>query len=409
MAVIPEILNKTSVDEIFRQVEIDEALWFLSNFPSKTHPEEIISWLIYVGDKGMAPVIRRGTQSPNWKGDGLYEMMMRGALISEKIDFSEEDINKCQAKDPLRKQAAEYVILEKTEELANRNNRRTDWLASQIFFNNGIVSYRDKFGTVWNLDYQIPESHVVPDLGVNREWGTGSARTPLQDIKDMKRRIKLDSGGKVTKMFVNSRTITNRLFADEKIQALLQNNAFSVGPNLLTQTNEALSRYLDNTEIVEYDEYIPYSMNLVSRIDASNYIVDEPYILKPGTEVKFMRTDDTGLKLFQEELNVIANVNVVNGQITLETPLIKTFDQRDDKIRAIIPFLPDDRVVLFAEKAGGKKVMSWIDAPVGIPTKYGLQSKTWINTDPDVVFTRAQRLGLWALYNNQCFGVIDVG
>lgn len=405
---IPEILNKTSVDEIFSQVEIDESFWFTKNFgPSKNHPEQILSWLVYVGDKGMAPVISRGAQSPVFKGDGLYEMLMRGAMVSEKTYFTEEEINATLSKDPLRREAAEFVIVERNEELVIRDHRRVDWLGAQIFFNKGVVSYRDKSGTVWALDYLIPKSHIIEDLGTNMEWATGSARDPVKDIDDMKLRIKLDSGGEVTKLFINSKTLNSRLRNDDKIQSFLSKSAFGIG-DLLTKPAAALSSYLD-VEIVKYDEFIPHTVRLIQRIDASNYFVDDPWLLKAGTEVKFLRTDETGLQTYLEELNEIDSINLLTGQIELVSPMDQLFNQRDDRLRCIIPFLPDDHVILLAEKARGKKICQWIDAPLGYPSRYGIRSDVWENKDPDVVFTRAQRLGLWALYNNQAFSDIYVG
>jgi len=407
MTVIPEVLHKKAVDATFEQTSVPDIFHFLSTFGESNSPDELIEWLVFVGDHGMAPVVRRSAQSPIYAGEGIFKMATKGAAIKEKTFHSEEDVNKCLSSDPVRAKAAMKIILSKNEQLARRNMRRQDWLASQIFFNRGVVNYQDKEGSVWTLDYQVPDSHYKK-LSGGTVWGDGADRNPLKDVTDAQQRIKVDSGGTVSAMFINSRTLADRLSGDEDIQKLLQANAFYQGQNLLTNPEGALSAYLKVMKIIKYDEFMPYSMKIINRVDASTYQVDDPWAVVPGSEVVFKSTDRTGQKLYKDELGVIASIDLTTSQIVLENPLTKIFNQRDDKIHASIPFLQDDRIILMAETIPDGAVCEWINSPMGIPTKYGLQSKTWEEPDPDGVFVRAQNLGLWALKSNQCFYTLDV-
>jgi len=409
MTVLPQILRDPVIKEVFNGTKVDESLYFVNTFPTSEYYETILRWLVYTGSTGLAPIIARGTQSPEFRGGGTWEAWMQGLLISEKFRYSELDVNAAKSTDPVKAKIASNVLLEQIEELKRRNDRRRDWLFSQVFFNAGKISYRDDEGSEFDVDYQMPPTHYIADLGLNREWGVGSARDPIGDINTGVKRIVRDAGAKKTdiRMFITSGTLAQRLQQDANIRTELQANAFGgAQPSLLIDPVGALTTYF-GVEIVEFDDVVPITLMVESQIDASNYVVTNAHLATPGSEVKFYRIDRSGQSRYQEELGVIASVS--GSQITLENPLVQAWNRRGDKVQASVPYLPENRVVLAAQTAMGRPTMEWLDGPIGLNSTIGMASETWESKEPDVVFTRAQRYGIPAWYNTQSTYTIDVG
>ena len=80
-----------------------------------------------------------------------------------------------------------------------------------------------------------------------------------------------------------------------------------------------------------------------------------------------------------------------------------------DIVKAQIPFLKDNRIVFASGHAKGNDIVEWIDSPVGMGvSRYGEIGYSWIKEDPDLIYTRIQRHGLWALKNTTAIGTLDV-
>jgi hypothetical protein len=400
---VPKILREASLTEIIDQAPMPAELYFSNKYPSVDSPETLLEWDVLHGDPGMAPITDRGVQAPTFKGGGVSTMYARGALINEKIKTTEEDLNRVLSTDPKRKAAAERVILERVEDLLYRNRLRREWLAAQIFFNSGVISYTGKNGVTFSIDYQIPTSHQEALTG-NYVWGTGSTRVPLQDSDDMRKRVEQDCGAPVTAVFINSTTLNTRIRNDTAIQALLAQSAHRISSNLFADPLGAAREYFGNLPLQVYDILMPYSTRITAIGSTTSLTLDDANPITVGSELTLCRVDEDNVE--QEEL---VTVSAVSGNTVTVSTISGTFVAGRDLVQASIPFIPDDRLVYVAEKVKGRDICSWINSPVGMgQTRYGLQTKSWAENDPDVVFTRAQNMGLWALMNTKAIGVLDV-
>jgi hypothetical protein len=62
-------------------------------------------------------------------------------------------------------------------------------------------------------------------------------------------------------------------------------------------------------------------------------------------------------------------------------------------------FVPDYKITFLTKRVEGEAIAEWVRAPFGIPGGYGITPKSWMTTDPDVAWVRAQNKGLPVLYH----------
>lgn len=414
---IPLILQQAYISEVAQRFEVPPSFYFSKRFKTTKSPDELIRWLVYHRDAGLAPMTDRTVPAPIFQGGGISEVFARGAFINEKITFTEEDIAKTMTNDATRKEAAEYMLLEKVNELFYRNWARREWLAAQVAFNVGKVSYQDKNGTSFEMDYKFHDELYISDLGTDKEWGTGTSRDPIGDCQKMITKIKNMSGSPVSAVMMNSDTLYERLVQDTSIRDLFKNDSFG-RDSLSFQADPAQAiQWLFKIPLVEYDETFPLTLRITSVTDSSNFVVDDASSVEANTSVSFISA------LYEDEEVVetgeVDSVDKTTNTITLKSPVTNTFFAGRDMIQCTVPYLKKDRVVFLADRIRGKDLMEWIDAPFGFKgsggnassrtSNYGLQVKTWDQIDPDTALTRAQRAGLWAVKSNMNIGTIDVG
>lgn len=406
---IPDIIKGDTLQALVDEVQPDPVLYLSNMFPEQNYPEEIIRWQVYTGDPGMAPIVARGVQSPKWKGGGIHEVAMRGFVISEKMDHNEEDINRTEVKDPMKKKAAERLLLDKTEDLLSRSRKTREYIASQIICNRGVVAYKDQYGTEMNIDFNLPDDHVITDLGTDKEWGTGADREPALDCYGMKRKIQQRAGSQLSAVLMNSDTFAKRLVNDAKIQTALHKDKYGMPgkDNLFTKPIETLTWYLD-IPIQIYDLTMPLAINIVGRTDASNYTLEDVSKLKVGSQIAFRKA--TTSEAAAEHWSTITAIDTDTRVVTIADAASAVYVPGRDIVQVEVPFLQDDWVIFMCNKVNNRPIMKWYNSPLGLGSaKYGLRMESWESKDPDVVVTRAQWMGLWALEYPKALGAIYVG
>jgi hypothetical protein len=401
---LPKIVKESSVQAIIDDTPVPEDMYFSSTFPGdQNYPDEEIKFSIFHNGEGMAPITDRGVKAPEYKGGGFSEMTVKGALINEKYVYTEEELNRTLSADPVRAQAAEMLVMNSLDDLVRRCQMRKEWLAAQIACNAGVISYADKRGTTFSIDYNIPAANKVTLTG-NYVWGTGSTRNPIGDCYDMKTRLEKYTGGKLSAVLVNSTTFANMLFEDTTLRDLMKLDAYRGQYNPMSKRWEAFSELMD-MPFVKYDQQINVVCRMTSAVSTKTFSVDNALDLKAGATVQFCRGDENDFEVLEEEV-----IDSISGDaVTLVAAPTATFVPGRDFIRAAVPFLADNRLVFMVNQFRGRPLMKWFNAPVGLgSTRYGMIPKTWMGTDPDAVKTRIQCLGVWTIATNQAFGILDV-
>jgi len=402
---IPKILKAPSLEAIVMDTPEDGETYFNKTYGEKDSPDAIIKFEVIHGSSGMAPMIDRGSPSPVYKGGGASEVQVRGGVISEKIYITEEESNECLSNDPHKKRIAEELILEKVEGLIRRNGMRKEWMGSQVYFNNGVVSYHDKRGTRFTVDFKIPTENMIT-LATNFKWATGTTRNPLKDVSYMQSTVKR-SGGTVTKVFATTNTINEKIRDDANIRDLIKTSAFPMKNNLYTQTPECLSEFL-GVQLQPYDETFRLDLTIMRIVDTTNIIVDDATGLRVGTKCWLVRVDENEEE--KVEAATIASVNTTTNNVEFTAAVsTSSYIANQDMLQCEVPFCPENRLVFVAEKVKGDPIMKWYNAPIGFgANRYGVQVESWDRREPDVIITRAQRNGIWALKYPKAIASLDI-
>lgn len=400
--VIPKILKQASCESISKAMPPETTQYFNNRFKATPYPKKTIKFMVYHGDPGMAPMTHRGVQAPTYKGGGISEVQMQGALINEKIMFNEEEVNDVNSiSDPVLRQAAELILLQKVEDLARRNDLRRDWLGSQVFFNDGVISYTGEDGSKIYIDYNIPDANKVVLTG-NDLWGTGSTRNVAQNISDMKKQIKR-CGSPVSKVFINTDTLNSKLRDDTSIQAWVAKSAHPVMNNIFTNPLAVMREFFDIPLEIN-DDFTTLSLIITGQADSTHITVNDASGLSVGTTFWAVRVDGD-----REEYEESGTISAISGNtITVTSAMSGTFVPNADILVAEVPYLADDKLVFVAESVKGQDIMDWKDAPLGFQSQFGKQFKTWGIEDPDNILTRCQRLGIWALKYPGAIGSMTV-
>lgn len=403
---IPKILKVATYQNLADMSEPYPELVFSNKYPTAIdYPDSEIKYMVYHEAPGMAPITARGVKAPIHAGGGVSEISQQGILIQEKIQHSEEDVNKVlelKAASPIKAEAFEKIFLKKGETVIKRIQYRKEHMAAMIGCNAGEFDYIDDHGNQFTIDYNLPASHMVALTGTD-VWATGSTRTPLEDVYDMKEKIETDSGGIVTDIYSNSKTFRNMISTDANLLTMIENQKHNQGFNAMSQPWEAFGALFD-APFRKYDAKQPIYARLTTTIDTKVFTVDSAIGLTAGDTVKLCKGLNEVAVVEEEEV-----IDSISGNtITLVAQPAATFIPGRDSIKANVPFLPDNRLVFWVETVQGEPLLQWYNAPMGNPTGYGMRAKTWMTDELEDVFQRIQLLGTWALSNNQAIGILDV-
>lgn len=403
--IIPKELRTETVQAVLDASENKTPMPLTARYGKNAEqsPDEEIEYDVIHGDPGMAPVISRGTRSPLTKGGGESKIRQHGYLISEKMQTTEEEVCKLLEAPTRKKKAYMVKMANKMLNLLTRNRVTLEWLISQIFFNLGRLEYSDGRGAPFTIDYKVP-ADLKELLTGDLVWGTGANRAPVKDIRTIMDRVKRRCGSPVTDLYVNSKTVTERFSDDRELQALLAQSNHPIGVNLITDPAGVIQKLFNIPNVVVYDESRPLALTIVDQPAADKLVIREASQLDVGAELSVLTGDSE-----QAATKDIMKVGEINGTlVTLEEAVATDYTPGIDIVQASIPFLKDDRLVFVAGKVKGEQLVKLHDAPVGMKAQYGEIGKSWPIEDPDLLYTRIQRLCLWALRNTGAIGTLDV-
>jgi hypothetical protein len=324
--------------------------------------------------------------------------------------FDEEFLNN------LRKEGTDAQYLDAKSRLArelaglvNRSNRRKEWMFAQMLFT-GSFTYMKKGGLIESVDYQIPSDHMVTLAG-NYRWGESSSNI-IGDMRDGKRKIKEDCGGKVDTCLCNS-TVLAKLADDTTIRQLLQKSYFGDGrlfasgggTNFVEANANVIAALLDIPKIIVYDEMYEIkewltsavtggSTTWVSVTDASNFVA--------GEKIRF---HDVSAGTYEDTR--INSVDKFNNRVQLSNPPVASYKAAQDCVTMRKYYVPDDKFVMLASRVDGEPIAEYKEAPFGLGRNYGIYTDRKEEWDPEGVFIRVQNKGIPVLYHRDAVYVID--
>jgi len=230
-------------------------------FASTRSPSSVILWESKRGGRGMTPFVPPGSPAPVTAPFGFAQHQAEAAYWKEKMPFDEEFLNN------LRMPGTEATHMEAKKKLAdelsglvNRSDRRQEWMLIQMLVT-GQISYVVKEGYKIDVDYQIPSGNRVT-LGSDYYWTTGTKKNIITDIRDAKKKVANECGGRIDTAIFNSDVLA-MLADDTTIRQLLQKNYFGDGrlfgsggdlSNIIEANAKVIGSLLDIDNFILYDE-----------------------------------------------------------------------------------------------------------------------------------------------------------
>jgi len=380
----------------------------LTNLFGATNAEsDTIKWESQVGNRGMTPFVPPGAPAPTHAPQGVASNTAFAAYFKEKMYCDEEFLNN------LRKEGTESQYLAARARLArelqtmrNRCDRRKEWMIAQML-TSGTITYTGKTGVKLSVDYSIPSDHSV-SLATADKWESGTSRDIMKDIMDAKIVISDDCNGMIDYAICNS-TVLKFMVLDDSFQTLLQKSAYGSGDlfkksggKILAANATALGNLL-GLNIIVYDEKYVVKEYLTTALAASGttVYVGDAADFTTGTAVLTDVSAGTS-----EEVTVSA-VSAEAGTITISAST-SAYKAGEDTIHMALPFIPNDKFVMFASTVDGQKIAEWVNAPFGLGRHYGLYADSWDDNDPEGTWIRVQNKGLPVLYQRDAVYILDV-
>jgi len=386
-------------------------LMLMNLFGSSPSPSSTVKWESMRGGRGMTPFVAPGSPSPRTAPFGIAQHIAEAAYWKEKMYFDEEFLNN------LRKEGTEGEYLDSKTRLArelaglvNRSNRRKEWMFAQMIFNNGF-NYMRKGGYMSSVDYQIPSDHRVTLAG-NARWGETAANI-IGDIRDAKRKVKEDCGGKINYAICNS-TVLAMLADDDTIRELLQKNMFgegnlfgSGGGNDFVEANaNVIARLLDIPNIAVYDEMYEIKSWITSTLSGGSSTWVSVQDASDFTAFETVRIHNNTTGAYEDR--VILSVDTFTNQLQIEYPTDNSYKAGLDSVAMRKYFVPDNKIVFMSTSIDGEAIAEYKQAPFGLGRQYGLQTDKHEEWDPEGIFIRVRDKGLPILYHRDAIYSIEV-
>lgn len=367
---------------------------------------DTIKWESQVGNRGMAPFKPPGAPSPNTYPEGVTLHEAKAAFWGEKIFYSEEFLNN------LRKEGTESTYLTAQARVARdlkmlnvRNGRRLEWMWSQMF-TAGTITVNESYGQKWVVTYGVPSDHSV-SLGTTYKWEAGANRDIWGDIADAKIKVHDDCGASVTDALCNS-TVLKFMVADETMQTLLMKSAygsgdlFRKGNNIIGANEAAIGNILNLTLHIVDTKYV-VKQYITANVAASGttVYVGDTKDFATGTATLVRVSDGT-----TEDVTLSA-VTTQSQSLTCSATTY-AYSAGRDYIKQVIPFIPNDKFVMFARDVDGQKTAEFIPAPFGTDRHWNQKVTQWEDVDPDGVNVRVENKGLPVLYQPDALYILDV-
>jgi len=401
-------LRLSVLNKLVTTFQAPPALLFSNLFPDVTDVSDTIKWESQEGNRGMTPFKAPGGPSPRTAPVGVAQHNAFAAFLGEKEFYDESFLNN------LRKEGTESEYLAAQQRLArelksmtNRCRRRKEFMYAKMF-TAGTFTYYEKDGIKAVVDYDIPDANEV-SLGTNYLWSTGSSKDIMGDIMDGKIVVSDACGGLIDYFACNS-VVLQYMAQDATLQTLLQSSSFGKG-NLFKDTNQSLigvqpavlGSLLGIKNFIVYDEKYTVSEYLTAALAASGttVYVGNAADFEAGTATLHDTSAGTS------EAVTISAIDPQAGTITVGATTA-AFKQGEDKITQTLPYIPNDKILMYASQVDGQAIADFRQAPYGLQRHWGLQTHQWETTDPDGIFIRVEDKGLPVLYQRDAIYILDV-
>lgn len=385
-------LQLVTLNKLISKIDKAPANFFSNLFASVPYPSDAIEWEIEYASGGMTPFVAPGSVAPTVGIDGVSKGSAKAAYWKEKMYYDEEFLNNLrQPGTTATYQTAERQLAKGVKKLRYRCERRREWMCSQMMIN-GALNYSVPGGAKVAISYGVPTTHSITLDPTTRNWKTGTARNPVEDIFDAKTVLTTDAGVTPNYAMLNSELL-KVLVLDSKVQALLEKSAFGNG-DLFSRPKEVIGALLGIGNLTIYDELYEVQSGITS-ISTVTIGVEDASDFEVGGTVRFVN-----MKLYNVwEDQIITAVDNVNSTITVDYATSATFVVGRDKVVMRKKFIMDNQFLLFSDNADGEKIAEFMEAPYGLDRHWGFYADTETEWDPEGLWMRVQDKGLPVLYH----------
>ena len=405
---IPD-LRLSRIQKLIEKFMTPPQMLFSNMFGSDNAESDTIKWESQIGNRGVTPMKAPGSSSPRTAPVGVAQHEAVAAFWGEKEYHDEEFLNN------LRKEGTESQYLTAAKRLArelrsmtNRCQRRKELMFAKMMIG-GSLSYDSKGGVKVTLDYDIPTANKVT-LGANYKWATGVNRNIVGDIMDGKIVVSDANTGIIDFAMCNS-NLLKTMAMDSSIQTLLSKSHYGqgdlfgkAGGGVIGVRPRVLGELLGIQNFVIYDEKYTVEQPLTAAVaaGATTVTVGDTADFETGNAVLHDISAGTS------ETVVISAVNTEAGTLTIGATTA-AFRAGEDKIVQTLPFMPNNKFLMFSSSVEGMSIAEFIQAPFGLGRHWGLYTDTKDTWDPDGIWLRVQNKGLPVLYHRDALYVLTVG
>ena len=400
---VPNALRYETLTAIVQKLPVSPDNLFINMFGTEQADSDTVRWGAEYGAVGMTPFAAPGAPAPVTTDDTFWsEGSARAAFYKEKRYFGEEFLNNLQ--DPLnvtKRVSAETTLAKNMQKMNYRCDRRREWMLAQMLFRGGFTYTQEK-GIRLNVDYGIPATHKLTLTG-NDVWGTGSTRNPVEDIFDMKKLLN-DDAGVAPDNVITTTEVVKLLMFDTSVQELLKKSAFGDG-DLFSKPAAVLGHLLGVGDLKTYDALYEIRSHLVTTASATNtFVVEDVTDMEVGGTLRLV---DMSKNRVWEDL-VIQTITPATNTITTTANCTGTYRGQRDVVIMKRRFIDPYAFMMFSSTAEGQKIAKFMEAPYGMPRKFGKFADSKPEWDPDGIWIRVQDKGLPVLYNPETIVTLKV-
>ena len=407
-----DLLKLSTIRGYYELFTADPDLRFVNMFGTGKSETDEIKWDSHVGSRGMVGFKGPGQETPMGAGRGIAQHTAKVAFMGEKRYYDEEFLNNLREPGTTaKKMVAEQKLGKEQAEMANMTLRRREWMIAQMMVNNGFT-YKSTGNTTITVDYGIPDAHQET-VSAAKSWYDGASKTILADFNTANRAVRDACGATVVRAMSNSKVL-EYISSDSDILTLLSKSTFGKGDLFGGNVNELINAnpsvignlFHKNLTYEVYDEMYEVRANLTAVVTKDSTViisVDDAADFEVGGTLTF-----TDVSEGTSESETISAVDEDAGTVTVSTAPSSSYKATEDHVTMFRPFIPDDYVVFFAEKVQGQAIAEVIEAPYGIPARYGMYPDIWDRKDPEGIWLRVQDKCLPVLYTTGAVYILKV-
>ena len=402
---IPD-LRLSRINKLIQKFMTPPSMIFSNLFGTDDADSDTIKWESQTGNRGLTPFKAPGSPSQRTAPIGVAKNEAVAAFWGEKEYHDEEFLNNLRLEGTdSRYLTARKRLAREARSMTNRCMRRLEWMFAKMLIT-GEVEYKAKGGVKLAVDYDVPTDNVV-SLGANYYWDTGVKRNIVGDIMDGKIVVSDANTGLIDYAMANSNSL-KIMAMDSSIQTLLSKSHYGQGDlfgktagGVIGVRPRVLGELLGITNFLIYDEkfVVEELLTAAIAIGGATVTIGDTADFETGTAVLHDISAGTS------ESVTISSVNTEAGTLTIGAT-VAAFRAGEDKITQTLPFMPDNKFLMFASTVEGDKIAEFMRAPYGLNRIWGLYSDTKETWDPDGIFLRVQNKGLPVLYHRDALYVL---